>query len=1352
MTKKILSKNVLLLLLVMYSILMISAIGSNVVYAAEEGKVKIELDGYGTREYPYLISSPEDIDNIREVVDSGNHLEGMWFTLVCDIDFQGEMIEPLADQTKGRAFQGGIDGKGHTISNFVIDEGTEGASFFGRLDGVVVNLNLEGTVRGNVGATFAQDGYGTIINCISGSNIYADQTAAGIVNNWNGTLSNVVFQGMLDATSVFGIVESGNGIAMQSYAKEYKVGNPATIESSGTFDEQMSENVRSELNVSAQQLFFSSDIGKWLNKWQAGANSKLEFSDEVAAFEGTGTENNPFVIDSADKLKVMVDFINAGYTFDNTYLYQTRDIDLADVLWTGLSDDSVTFLGIYDGNGHTISNLNTAGNMGGLFKNFNGKILNLRLVNCHTPQGNGFGGNMGGASLILNSYLDGEISDMVSLENLQQAGHLVNCYIKDFTEPSINKLNNGLTNLVINYGIHCGELYTWKSTDEDIRFDVNYKDIYLAKDRRYWNGSGVEKNPYLISSMEDFVYMRESVYYTENFGRCWFLQTQDIDFSDIRYWRAIADESSKNMFYGNYNGNGYKLLNFHPIEVNHIQSKSIFGNVSGLVFNVHVEAYRSDGAGNGIIANYVAGTGKIFNNVIELSDDSSMISAIGIVNANAGCVLNNLVVRSNQLLGVSATLSNEAVDEKLKTPRADGNQIITDMCSEAADTFNAGIVDAALQMKRRITNFNYMSYVNDTLSLQNPILLTSSFGLSFIKGMLLNNPILLLGILWMIGLSIFIIYKMVRYIHTKTSLRTRTLVQIASIICTYFAFILAMNRLRPESVRTIEALCVNIVMAVILSISACMLMAKIIRYKADFHFKFGCTCIKKQFSLFIVLAIPMIIGMMQLDTPVAYDSDLYYGSFVQAIENFYFSLQGVIDSFSIASKPMHGVAMLMTIGEALAPGTARGVYICNLVLLLLSQLCVYQIIRKLFFNLSSNVAAILSLCYSFSGYVLAGTTYINPDFYSVVTFAIFLWCILFNYKIFAVFSGFLVVCSKPNMIVAYALLGIIFFFYECIHKKMKLSKWIFYTLPATVYLILYFGSNSLNRVGIPAESGNDFIFTIGSRGFQYFAYGFIWIQEIFIIMAIIVLIRNKRFHIFSSFKGTFLFAVWISCFSQLLITIIGGSTLQLCPRYLAVCTIKNILLFAMAMDVLSLNEMKKYVITGTFSVLLFIQLFTTIDPSILVATEVKFDDLHYLMFPKKNQDGNDLTFYNYEYCRDARDGSEILSYLTEDEIRNLYSDSRTPYKMALGSSLIYAVYWDTDRNCRTYIPNENCVRIKMGSIVDSRDTRQQYCMDKYAIILRNTKATAIRAELEQEKASMSVGAFTVYRASKERDE
>ena len=77
----------------------------------------------------------------------------------------------------------------------MIEEDTEGGSFFGRLDGVVENLNLEGTISGSVSATFAQDGYGLIINCISGSKIHASKAAAGIVNNWNGTLENVVFQG-----------------------------------------------------------------------------------------------------------------------------------------------------------------------------------------------------------------------------------------------------------------------------------------------------------------------------------------------------------------------------------------------------------------------------------------------------------------------------------------------------------------------------------------------------------------------------------------------------------------------------------------------------------------------------------------------------------------------------------------------------------------------------------------------------------------------------------------------------------------------------------------------------------------------------------------------------------------------------------------------------------------------------------------------------------------------------------------------------------------------------------------------------------------------------------------------------
>ena len=78
------------------------------VYAAKSGESEIELEGHGTREHPYLVSSPEDIDHIREVINSGNQLPGIWFALTDDIDFEGKTIEPLADQTKGMTFQGGI--------------------------------------------------------------------------------------------------------------------------------------------------------------------------------------------------------------------------------------------------------------------------------------------------------------------------------------------------------------------------------------------------------------------------------------------------------------------------------------------------------------------------------------------------------------------------------------------------------------------------------------------------------------------------------------------------------------------------------------------------------------------------------------------------------------------------------------------------------------------------------------------------------------------------------------------------------------------------------------------------------------------------------------------------------------------------------------------------------------------------------------------------------------------------------------------------------------------------------------------------------------------------------------------
>lgn len=1313
------------------------------VYAGESNHVEIEMDGYGTHEYPYLISNEENLNNLRDVIESGNSLAGVWFALTEDIDLQGEVIEPLVNQEEGLTFQGGFDGRGHKISNYVINRKDGKASFFGRMDGVVENLELDGTIQGKICSSFAQDGYGIIMNCISGSDLYAEEEASGIVNNWNGTLQNIVFQGNIVAPANVGIVKSGKGSATQIYVKNYKVGNIKVLDNYGTFyDNNGVQSIIDVLNNYAVQLFFTSEHAKWLNKWEIG--EKIQFSSEVAAFKGTGTEKNPLIVDSKDKLEVLATFINAGYSFNGMYLYQTADIDLSGNAWTMLLDDSVAFEGIYDGNGHVIRNLNTEGKVGGLFKNFNGKIVNLKLENCQTNQGSGFAGSIGENALLLNCYCDGNISDTKSLNKLQQTDRLVNCYIAGLVEPSVDELNNGLINLIVNYGIHCGELYTW-CLEDDIKFDSNYKDIYLEKDRMYWEGDGVEKNPYIISSIKDFVYLRECVYYNESFWRYWFKQVADIDFSEVYDWRAISDETSSNSFYGYYDGDGYKLQNFHTENLALTQSGTIFGNVSGAVFNVHVAECKIIGGGNGILAYNVSSTGNILNNIVELSRFSSVDSSLAIAYNNYGRIFNNIVVCPNTIPGVRICLLNGNFDDDLKVPEMDKNQIVEEINDSVVNKFNTGVLSVALHIKQRIINFNLLSInENDEYNLLNDVNLISSIGIKFIKGMLFNNKLLLLAVVWSIGIILFILYKIIKWIYEKRKIETRMLLQMQVVAGIYFAFVIAMYRLNSMAIKTRLAFAINTVCFCIFCGCSIIVFKRKKTYKRNFDLQYY--FFKKYIPLVGSLIITTIIVVAHINMPIAYDADLYYGSFEQAIQNFKFSITGILDSFCIASKPMHGVAMLMTIGEAFDPGTARGVYICNLALLLLAQLCIYQIIEKWFPKLPFGIAALLSLCFSLSGYVIVGATYINPDFYSVVCFAIFLWCIVFEYRLFAIFSGFLVLCSKPNMIVAYLIFGGIYFIYECISKKPHIFKWLVYTLPASIYLILYFGIDSLNRAGVPTESQNEFIYTAGSRLLQYFAYGFIWIQEIFIIAMLIVLVKNKDLRIFKSKKSVGLFAIWAACLSQLLITIVGGATLQLCPRYLSVCAIKNIMLFALALEILPLKRKQIYTIVPTLTVLLFIQLFKTIDPSIIVTCDYKYDELYYLVFPKNDQMGNDLTFYNYEYCKDARYGSEILTTLSKDEIRNLYADNWFGYKAAIGSSSIYATYWDIDRKCRTYIPTKNCIRLKTESIIDGMTTQQEYALDKCVVVLRGENV--FESIFSEE--SKQIGGFTIYYINEER--
>jgi hypothetical protein len=93
---------------------------------------------------------------------------------------------------------------------------------------------------------------------------------------------------------------------------------------------------------------------------------------------GDGTKDNPYIIYTADDLSHLATAVNSGKTYSKTYLKMANDIDLNYQPWTPIGT-SAWFMGIFDGNGHSITSLytNTNRTYAGLF----GKIKNAVIKN-----------------------------------------------------------------------------------------------------------------------------------------------------------------------------------------------------------------------------------------------------------------------------------------------------------------------------------------------------------------------------------------------------------------------------------------------------------------------------------------------------------------------------------------------------------------------------------------------------------------------------------------------------------------------------------------------------------------------------------------------------------------------------------------------------------------------------------------------------------------------------------------------------------------------------------------------------------------------------------------------------------
>ena len=412
------------------------------------------ITGTGTQNDPYVIDSAADFITFTNEMNNGEEYVGKYFVQTSDIDLAGNAAYTGCESLK--FFNGTYDGKGHKIN---VNIYAENKFVFSYVEGTIMNLGFTGsmtnTANNRCAPILCLNTNAKLVNCYSTLTVTAGNgNVSGFAGSMvtSATAVNCYFAGAFPGTpvSVGGIYRTGaepapTCINCYSTIADKMNNNPTvrpgvTIITENTAKDTLAETLNSGRGDAATVAGVTSDsIYAWTNE-----NGYLELIEYIppadSGITGSGTKNDPYVIDSASDFITFTNEMNDGETYTDKYFIQTSDIDLAgNAAYTGC-DNAKYFKGIYDGQGHKI-NINISGENKFVFGyvqygtimnlGFTGSIENTsghgapirylldggRLVNCYSTMtvksgtGNvaGFIGTLKGG-IIVNCYFAGSFS------------------------------------------------------------------------------------------------------------------------------------------------------------------------------------------------------------------------------------------------------------------------------------------------------------------------------------------------------------------------------------------------------------------------------------------------------------------------------------------------------------------------------------------------------------------------------------------------------------------------------------------------------------------------------------------------------------------------------------------------------------------------------------------------------------------------------------------------------------------------------------------------------------------------------------------------------------------------------
>lgn len=176
------------------------------------------LAGKGTKEEPWLVNTPADMEKIAKFSEGKVDFNHEYFRVEKDIDFTGVEYKPIAANVDILKFKGYFDGNGKKFTNITYSSPQPLVFGTGRFkglfgvvgsNGTIANLTIENSsflAFSYVGA-FAGALYGSIVNCVN----KAEVSTVGGANSAGGLVGQAFAGGIISNSSNYGSVTSNTG-------------------------------------------------------------------------------------------------------------------------------------------------------------------------------------------------------------------------------------------------------------------------------------------------------------------------------------------------------------------------------------------------------------------------------------------------------------------------------------------------------------------------------------------------------------------------------------------------------------------------------------------------------------------------------------------------------------------------------------------------------------------------------------------------------------------------------------------------------------------------------------------------------------------------------------------------------------------------------------------------------------------------------------------------------------------------------------------------------------------------------------------------------------------------------------